>query len=214
MLLPELGELLVANASDEVVRVVEEHHRGRSVDGALELFARLDFDEVDAAVAHRVVVAEAVRLLHDDLAPRSGQVREIDDLLLIGAGEHGRGAERQRRRRAGGDHDPLAAQERRQPRPDLVVQLVEHHVVLRGVLDGGHDLGGHEGGRHRGVGARGIDERADAELGEVVAAGSGRDGRGPGLARPEPSADEGKRRRALEETSSAPHSGRIISRVR
>ena len=52
---------------------------------------------------------------------------------------------------------------------DLVVQLVEHHVVLRGVVDRLHDFGRHQRGGHVRVGAGGVDEGADAELPEVVA---------------------------------------------
>jgi hypothetical protein len=60
VLLAKLRELLVSDLPDVVVRVVEEHHRGLRVDGPLELLARLHFHDGDAAVPHRVVVAEAV----------------------------------------------------------------------------------------------------------------------------------------------------------
>ena len=68
-----------------VVVVVEEHHRGLRVDRPLQILARLDLDQPHAAVADGVVVAEAVRLLDDDLALHAGEVGQLDHLLLVGA---------------------------------------------------------------------------------------------------------------------------------
>ena len=111
-----------------------------------------------AAVAHRVVVAEAVRLLHDDLALHAREVRQLDDLCAIRSGEHAGRAERHRRGGAGRHHGGLAREQRRDALADLVVELLEHHVVLRRVVDRVHDLGRHQRRRHGGEGAGGVDE--------------------------------------------------------
>ena len=124
-----------------------------------------------AAVADGVVVAEAVRLLHDDLGLHAREVRQIDDLLRVAAGQHAGRAERHRRRGAGRHHRGLGLDQRRDPLADAIVQLVERHEVLGRVVDRRHHLGRHQRRRHVGVGAGRVDEGPDAELLEVVAGG-------------------------------------------
>ena len=81
VLLAELDELLVLDPALLVVVVVEEHHGGLLVDRPLQIFARLDLDQAHAAVAHGVVVAEAMGLLDDDLALHAGEVRAASTIF-------------------------------------------------------------------------------------------------------------------------------------
>ena len=124
------GELFVLDPSLLVVVVVEQHHCGLRTDGALQILARLDLDELHAAVADRMVVTEPMRFLNDDFALHAGQVRQVDNLLAIGPGQHGGRSQRQGGGGAGGYHGRLAVHQGRNPLPDLVVQLVEHDVVF------------------------------------------------------------------------------------
>ena len=89
---------------------------------------------------------------------------------------------------------------------DLVVKLVEHHVVFGRVVDRVHDFRWHQRRGHRRVGAGCIDEGTHPELAEVVASGlrwrrHRRRGR--------PAADQPSRHRQsrddFEKTSSTPH---------
>ena len=206
VLLAEPDELHVLDPAFLVVVVVEEHHRGLVGDRALQILGRLDFDELHAAVADGVVVAEAVRFLDDDLALHTGgdDVGEVDDLPRVGAGEHAGGAERQRRGGAGGDHRRLALEQRREPLADLVVQLVEHHALFGRVGDRVDHFGRHQRGGHRGVGAGRVDEGTDADLTKIIARSL------PGRCRRRrPRADQPahdrQRRDGLQKSSSAPH---------
>ena len=177
MLLSELGELLVLDPPFAIHRVVEEHHGGLLVDRPFQLLPGLHLHQPHSAVANRVLVAEAVGLLGDDLALHGGEVGKIDDLLPVRAREHGRGPQGQGRGRSRRDHGGLAAEQGRDPLAHPVVELVEHHVLLGCVLDRLHHLRGHERGGHRRVGPRRIDEGTDAELPEIVPAGPSRGGR-------------------------------------
>ena len=165
--LPRATNCLVADLPQRVVVVVEEHHRRLRRDRPLELLGRLDLHDLHAGVADGVVVAEAVRLQHDHLALHAGEVRQVDDLLAVGAGEHAGGAERHRRRGPGGDHRRLGLHQGRDPLADPVVELVERHEVPGRVVDRLHHLGRHQRRRHVGVGAGGVDERPHAQLLEV-----------------------------------------------
>ena len=60
--------------------------------------------------------------------------------------------------------------------PTLVVELVEHHVVLGSVFDRLHDFRRHQRGGHGRVGAGRVDEGTDAQLRKVVASGLRRSG--------------------------------------
>jgi hypothetical protein len=87
--LSELDEFLVPDPPFRVVVVVEEHHGRPRVDGALEVFPGLDLHEPYTAIPDGVVVPEAMGFLNDDLALHRGEVGKVDDLLPIGAREHG-----------------------------------------------------------------------------------------------------------------------------
>ena len=171
MLQSKLDELLVPNLPFLVVVVVEEHHRGLVAHRAFEILACLDLHQPDAAVAHGALVPESMRFLDDDFALHPGQIGQIGDLLSVRAGEDGGCPQRQRRRRARRHHGRLGAHQRRDPLAHAIVELVEHHVVLRRVVDRLHDLRRHQRRRHRRVGPRRIDEGAHPELAEVVAPG-------------------------------------------
>ena len=119
MLLPELDELLVLDPALFVVVVIEKHHGGLLVDRPLEIFPGLDFHHADATIANGMVVAEAMGFLDDDLALHAGEVGKRHHLLLIGAGEDGRRAERQGRRGARGDHGGVSVHQLRDPLADL-----------------------------------------------------------------------------------------------
>ncbi len=200
----ESDELLVPNLPDRVVVVVEEHHRRLRADGALEFVGGLDLDDPHAAVADGVVVAEPVRLLHDDLGLHAHQVRQVDDLLRVAARENPGGPEGHGRRGAAGDHGRLRLDELGDARTHLVVQVVEVHVVLRRVGNRLHDFGRHERRRHVRVGAGGVDEGAHTEFREVVAANRRGGGKGRGRAAEE-AADDRQRRQVLEERASGQH---------
>ncbi len=163
----------------------------------------LDLDELDAAVAHGVVVAEPVRFLDDDLALHRAEIRQVDHLLPVAAGEHGGGAERQRRGGAAGHHRRFGFDQRREALADLVVQLVEHHVMLRRVVDRVHHLGRHQRRGHRRVGAGRVDEGTDAQFLEVVL--RGHRCLSLGRMRPYQAPHHRQRRYAFEKTSPAPH---------
>ena len=88
----------------------------------------------------------------------------LDDLLPVLSGEHGGRAEGQRRGGARRHHGRLAVQQRRDALAHLVVQLVEHHVVLGGVGDRLDHFRRHQRRRHGRVRPGRVDERPDAEL--------------------------------------------------
>jgi hypothetical protein len=125
--LAQPDELHVGDRARGRGRVVEEHHRGLVVDRAIDVLRGLDLDEPHAAVAHGVVVAEAVRLLDDDLALHVREVRQLHHLLRVLAREHGGRAQGEGRRRPARDHGAFRAQQGRDPLADLVVELVQHH---------------------------------------------------------------------------------------
>ena len=180
------------------------------VDRPFELLARLDLDHAHAAVAHGVVVAEAVRLLDDDLALHVGEVGKLDDLLrgrcpVSTAAVPSVRAEAAPRR----DHRRFAACTSVAIRsPTAIVQLVEHHVVLGRVVDRLHDLGRHQRRRQRRVGACRVDERPHAQIPEVVGRAHDCCRFGGHRACPDERRDIANhrhRRNGLEKTSAAPH---------
>ena len=168
VLLSKLGELRVLNPPFLVVVVVEEHHRGLVAHRPLEILARLDLHQPDAAVADGVLVPETVGLLHDNVALHAGEIRQIANLLSVAAGEHGGRAQRERRRGPGGDHGGFGAHQLRDALAHAIVQLVEHHEVLGGVVDRLHHFRRHQGSRHGRVRPCPVDEGAHAHLAEVV----------------------------------------------
>jgi hypothetical protein len=176
--LSDLRELFVFDLPHVVIGVVEEHHRGLLVDSPLHLVPRLHFNHPHATRANRVVVAEAMGSLRDDLALHALQVWQTGDLFPVRAREHGGRSKGQRCGRSRCHHRRFGAHQRSDALANAIVELVEHHVVLGGILDGIHHFRRHERGGHGGVGSRRVDKWADAHLTEVVAFGCERgDGR-------------------------------------
>ena len=170
VLLADLDEFLVMDLPLGIGEVEEEHHRRPLVDRFLELLAGLDLDHRHARVADGVVVADAVRLLHEDLVLHAGACRagggSVSGSL---AGHAGRRGQRERRGAARGHQGRLAVEQLGDPLAHGVVQVVDADVLARGDLHRGHDLGPHQRpgqGRER---AGRVDERADAQLLDHVA---------------------------------------------
>ena len=80
--------------------VEEVSHHGFFREGVLVLVHRLDFDDFDAAVSHRVVVFIAVRLLNDNFVLKSRDIGgNINDRVLVAQCHAGGCSERERCRR-------------------------------------------------------------------------------------------------------------------
>ena len=206
MFLSEPGELFVADPPFRVVVVVEEHHRGLVVDRALQVFSCLDFHEPHTAVADGMVVTEAMGFLNDRLALHVGEVGEIDDLLPIRAGEDGCCSEGQGRGGPRRHHRGFTMQQRGDALSNLVVKLVEHHVMSGRIGDGLHHFRRHERRGHGRVGPSRIDEGTHAELAKIVAAGaSGRNRRGGHRRGFDDASHERQSRDDFKKTSSTPH---------
>ena len=203
------GELVVLDAPFLVVVVVEEHQCGLVVHRALEIVAGLDLDQPHTAIAKRAVVPESMGLLDDHLALHRGEVWHVADLLPIGSRQHAGSPECQCGSGTRGHHRGLSANEFRDALADAVVQLVEHHVLLRGVVYGVDDLGRHQRGSHGGVGTRRVDERTDAQLPEVVTSALAGGAPSRGVTRAAgataKTGDDGRRGKALEKVPAAPH---------
>ncbi len=157
---------LVALAGEDV------NHRGPRADRELELFRRLDLDDLHAHGADGRVV-DVARVPRDDdlILLEALEIRDADVEIGIAAGHAGGRRVRHRRRAAGADHAPLGAGELREALADGGDDLVELRVLLVGERLRRPDLGQLDVAAEHGQRAAAVDERPYADgLVDVLAA--------------------------------------------
>ena len=141
----------------------EVDHRRARIDGALELFDRLDGHHSDADVANRMVVDVSRRSRDDDLGlVETGQIRDANELFRIAAGDAGGRDVLQPGRAAGRDHAPLGPGQLGEAAADRIGELVDLDEVPRRRIHRRADFRPLHRAADDGEGPAAVDDRLDA----------------------------------------------------
>ena len=107
-------------------------HRCPRIDGAFDLFDRLDGHHPDADVANRVVVDGSRRTRNDDFGlVETGQIRDANEFFRIAPGDAGDRYVLQPGGATGRDHAPLGPGQLGETAADRVRELVDLNEVFR-----------------------------------------------------------------------------------
>ena len=125
---------------------------------------RADLHELDAYLAHGVVVAVAVGAVDDDFVLEAGQVGKLVDGGRVRAGDAGGGGQDEAGSRAGADIGGFVAREFGQPFADALLQLVQVDEMAGGLLHGVEHFRRHDGAAELGERGAGVDDGLNAQV--------------------------------------------------
>ena len=161
--LDDRRDFLEPQAAHMLLLAEQHHHRHGLGERRVEIFARVDLDEMAADHSHRLVISETLGPRNEYPIDHPVGKRQAQHLDRVVAGNAGRRPQCNRRGTAAGNDAPFGAGQLGKPLPRRLHQFVEIDKMARRLGDRLTDLRQHQAAAMHRAHAAAIDERPHAE---------------------------------------------------